>query len=232
MSMQTRIILSLAAAALWQAAPAIAADYDPPIFVDNGPEYVPVEVGSGWYLRGDVGYNLDEPVYDFTLLGQETDNVRFNGGVGVGYHFTDFLRAELNLGFVARDTYDFDNGVDRISAKHTAWSGMVNGYVDLGTVAGLTPYVGAGAGFLAAKQQATINSIDVCLISEICDRQYEFAYSLGAGVNYKLSRNVSMDFGYQYLSSPGMAYLDTDSLSIREGVDYHQLRVGLRYDLW
>ncbi|MFU0505044.1 outer membrane protein [Pseudaminobacter sp. NGMCC 1.201702] len=232
MSMQTRIALSLAAAALWQTAPAMAVDYEPPILVESGPEYVPVEVGSGWYLRGDVGYNLDRPLYDFTLLGEETDNIRFNGGVGVGYHFTDFLRAELNLGFVARDTYDFDNGVDRISAKYTAWTGMVNGYVDLGTVAGFTPYVGAGAGFLSAKQQFTIDSPSLGLDVDFSDRQYEFAYSLGAGVNYRLSQNVSMDFGYQYLSSPGLAYLDTDTLSIDEGVDYHQLRVGLRYDLW
>ena len=38
---------------------AFAADYDPPIVVDQPVEDVPVEVGSGWYLRGDIGYNFD-----------------------------------------------------------------------------------------------------------------------------------------------------------------------------
>ncbi len=55
----SRIVLVLRgssrAAPAWSAA-AMAADYDPPIFVDDSPEYVPVEVGSGWYLRGDIGY--------------------------------------------------------------------------------------------------------------------------------------------------------------------------------
>ncbi len=55
MRYKTGIVLALAAATLLPAA-ALAADYDPPIYVDEAPEYVPVEVGSGWYLRGDVGY--------------------------------------------------------------------------------------------------------------------------------------------------------------------------------
>ena len=40
------------------ALPAIAADYEPPIVIDQPVEEVPVEIGSGWYLRGDIGYNF------------------------------------------------------------------------------------------------------------------------------------------------------------------------------
>lgn len=231
MSLKTRIALSLAAAALWQA-PAVAADYDPPILVDNAPEYVPVEVGSGWYLRGDIAYNLNDPVYDFTLFGEETENTRVNGSIGVGYHFNDYLRGEFNLGFVSRDTFDYSDAINTVSAENTVWSGMVNGYVDLGTVAGLTPYVGAGLGLLYSSQKLDINAPGIPLFVDIEDRQYEFAYSLGAGVNYQLSRNVSMDLGYQYLSSPALKYVNLDTGLIDEGVDYHQIKVGLRYDLW
>lgn len=231
MSLQTRIALSLAAAALWQV-PAVAADYDPPILVDNAPEYVPVEVGSGWYLRGDIGYNLNDPVYDFTLLGEETDNTRINGSLGVGYHFNDYFRGEFNLGFVGRDTFDYSDLVNTISAENTVWSGMVNGYVDLGTVAGFTPYVGAGIGLLYSSQKLSIDAPSIPLAVDIKDRQYEFAYSLGAGVNYQLAQNLSMDVGYQYLSSPDLQYLNVDTGLIDEGVDYHQIKVGLRYDLW
>ena len=38
--------------------PALAADYDPPMIIDQPVEEVPVEVGTGWYLRGDIGYNF------------------------------------------------------------------------------------------------------------------------------------------------------------------------------
>src|SRR5690554_2575077 len=43
---------------------ATAADYNPPIYVDEAPEFRPVEIGSGWYLRGDVGYSLETSADD------------------------------------------------------------------------------------------------------------------------------------------------------------------------
>ncbi len=61
MKQSLRIVLLLAAS---MPAAAYAADYDPPIFVEEAAEYVPVEVGSGWYLRGDVGYVFDTSIGD------------------------------------------------------------------------------------------------------------------------------------------------------------------------
>ncbi|MBL8580714.1 MAG: porin family protein, partial [Rhizobiaceae bacterium] len=104
MSRMYRFVLSFAAGLL-PAASALAADYDPPIFVDEAPEMVPVEVGSGWYLRGDIGYNFDSEFadYDFSsvpgLSYSETSSTIF-GGIGAGYHFTDYLRADANIGFL------------------------------------------------------------------------------------------------------------------------------------
>ena len=204
---------------------AAAADYDPPIVVDEMPEYVPVEVGSGWYLRGDLTYNVDEPVYDFTLLGEDTDNIRIGGTVGAGYHFTDYLRSDINVGFLGRDRYELGGGI--ASATNDMWAGMFNTYLDLGTIAGLTPYVGAGVGLLYSKQD-----FDVGGVSLYDDTQYRFAYGLNAGVNYQLTQNLSVDLGYQYLNSPKTEYIDSDTLTVEEGVDFHQVRVGLRYELW
>lgn len=226
MSLQTPIALSLAAVALWQM-PAIAADYDPPVVIDSAPEYVPVEVGSGWYLRGDVGYNLNKSVYDLDLPFLEIDSTRFTGGIGVGYHLNDYLRGELNLAFVSQDKYRQDFGAFEVSAKNSVWSGMVNGYYDLATISGFTPYVGAGIGLLHSRSEVAIDNVTVA-----SDRQYELAYSLGAGVNYQLSKNLSMDVGYQYLASPGIKYDNAETGLVDEGIDYHQIKVGLRYDLW
>ncbi len=46
------------------------------------------------------------------------------------------------------------------------------------------------------------------------------------------TRNVSVDVGYQYLSAPSAEYRDLASGAVKDGIDFHQLRVGLRYDLW
>jgi opacity protein-like surface antigen len=228
----TSFSVAAALAAAASAIPASAADLDAPMIIQDAPLYTPVEVGSGWYLRGDVTYNLDESAYDFTLLGVEAENDRFGGSIGIGYHFSDLFRADLNLAYVSHDEYLYDDGVDVLSAENRVLGAMVNGYLDLGTFVGLTPYVGAGAGLLYSKHEVDVDSPTLGLDYAAADRQFAFAYALNAGVNYQLTRNVSLDVGYQYLSSPGLEYVNVATGAIEDGVDYHQLKVGLRYDLW
>ena len=250
MSLQSRIALSLAAAVLCQSAPAVAADYEPPIVIENAPEYVPVEVGSGWYLRGDLGYTFNKPFKDFDIgvlpiAAYSEDNTALFGGVGMGYHFNDFLRGELNFAFLSKNKFgvEYDErplGGDFAvfaNAKNQAWSGMANAYVDLGTFVGLTPYVGAGLGFVYTKRDLGIRIADGAAAVEIFDnkKQVSFAYSLGAGLNYQVTPNTSIDVGYQFLSAPDAQYVavkDLDSYPVHKGINLHQLKVGLRYDLW
>src|SRR5438105_2257273 len=101
MTLTSRIVLALAGLGLLPLTPAIAADYDPPIYAEQAPDYVPVEVGSGWYLRGDVSYLVQKSFKngDFTFPSainnenfSESDNAAF-ASIGFGYHFTDYLRA-------------------------------------------------------------------------------------------------------------------------------------------
>ena len=53
-----------------------------------------------------------------------------------------------------------------------------------------------------------------------------------AGVSYKVGTNSSIDVGYQFVSSPGTEFADPLSFEPDEGLDYHQIKVGFRYDLW
>ena len=105
-----RILISAAAMAL--PLPAFAADYEPPIVVDQPVEEVPVEVGSGWYLRGDIGYNFGvdaQDSFDFRTFNPFTgaygsgtfDSASLGDGVtwsaGFGYNFTDMFRADFTV---------------------------------------------------------------------------------------------------------------------------------------
>ena len=120
---------------LWALPGGLAADYDPPIVVDQAAEYVPVEVGSGWYLRGDVGYNFsDSAVPSFLRSARKRATRHIAGSIGVGYHFTDYVRAELNFGFLSQRPASMPRTASTRSAfENNVWSGMANGYVDLGT---------------------------------------------------------------------------------------------------
>ena len=105
----------------WRFVPfaANAADYDPPIVVDDPDEYVPVESRlrlvsarqrrvnfNGRYK--DTSFGVDNSLFYNDLLGpgsfgaldlfsfDESENP-VSGSIGFGYHFNDYLRADLNI---------------------------------------------------------------------------------------------------------------------------------------
>lgn len=248
MKLISRLGRTLGALAVFVPATALAADYEPPIYVDQAPEYVPVEVGSGWYLRGDLAYmpKRDSRNIDFSLLpvSYSEKEAPVFASIGFGYHFNDYLRADFNLGYLSGDkaslAYDDGSVIAHADLKNQAWTGMLNGYVDLGTYVGLTPYVGAGVGLYRAKRRLSASYADVAdptVNFALDDRktQYSVAYALNAGVAYQVSKNVQVDLGYQYLSAPNAEYAAVENLTsypIHKGLDYHQIKLGLRYDLW
>ncbi len=283
------------AAVLLPLSPVHAADYDPPIYVDQAPDYQPVEVGSGWYLRGDVGYAINKP-YEFseTPAGFSTNTQGFSGSVGMGYHFNDYLRGELNFGMLP--TSSFDNAfvttcartqtttvvnstgaiTSQISAlespvascngsnngQNRAFDGMASAFVDLGTYVGFTPYVGGGVGIAYTSYSLTQNarrcvngnpvsttdgSGNTTTVTVTCldpsnytgtvssEKQFSLAYSLDAGFAYQVSKNLSLDVGYQYVALPSAKYVSFDNTgtpSINKGLSYQSVKLGLRYDLW
>ncbi|MBZ9737486.1 MULTISPECIES: outer membrane protein [unclassified Mesorhizobium] len=256
----SRTALALGTFALLPLTSALAADYDPPIYVDQAPDYVPVEVGSGWYLRGDVSYLVQKSFKngDFTFPStlnnenfSESEDAVF-ASVGFGYHFNDYLRADVNFGYLPGNKASFgydDSAVIALptlptqgsgSLKNYAFSGILNGYVDLGTYVGVTPYVGAGIGFVRSSRKLsaiyTDNNVPANSFS-VQDNatQYSLAYTLNAGLAYQVTKNVSVDVGYQYFSAPSAEYQTAESLTsfpVHKGISNHQVKLGLRYDLW
>jgi opacity protein-like surface antigen len=250
--MSLKLRIALLAASVLPLGHALAADLDPPIYADQPAEYVPVEVGTGWYLRGDLGYQINDDAFsrdrdlsgDYRIGGFDVDDSenRFTGSVGIGYHFTDYLRTDLNAGYIDGNelSVGYDDGGNVVDAKveNEAWYGMANVYVDLGTVAGFTPYVGAGAGVLSNKSSwnASFNLDGEDAYGDDDEhRDYAFAYTLNAGFAYRFTDNLSMDVGYQYLASPDAEYRDVtdpEDYPTHDGLEFHQVRAGLRYDLW
>lgn len=286
MKLISRIALALAAFAFMASGPVQAADYDPPIYVDQAPDYVPVEVGSGWYLRGDVGYAFSHPfdnqeTSSGPLNSFTSESGLFTGSVGMGYHVNDYLRVELNGGILPTDKFGdheklattckgttlVDNGFGTInsvaatqacdlinSAYNKAYSLMANGYVDLGTYVGITPYVGGGIGVAYNKYYKSIGAKD-CKETPtnsagtggfFCNdpagyegqtdksAKFNLAYSIGAGLSYQVAKNVSVDLGYEYFAVPDGKYVAYDNgvYNIHKGIDYQTVKLGLRYDLW
>lgn len=283
MNLLTRILVATVATTTVAAAPARAADYDPPIIVNEAPEFVPVEVGNGWYLRGDIGYTFgtefDSPVdyriYDgitytpATFTTSDFDN-SFTLGIGVGYIFNRWLRVD---GTIEGQKNDFSGTTTSAtecvgdpaapqttcrsedSAMARTYSFLANVYGDLGTYAGFTPYVGAGAG-VSLVQWDDLSSTTYCVDGTLlCTlpsvrvttahagiNSWRFTYALMAGVSYDISRNLKVDVGYKFRHIAGGDMFNFDGASIGAGATgvqgtdngwmQHEVRVGLRYELW
>jgi opacity protein-like surface antigen len=278
MNASLRVLMSATALTLSAVAlPALAADYEPPIVVDQPIEEVPVEVGSGWYLRGDIGYNVavdEDGSFDFRTFDPATgvttpssfDTASLDEGltygIGFGYHFTDMLRADF--------TFDgYRTGFDGTTSSATPCPGfplgtgcrsedsseasvlnfMVNGYVDLGTFVGLTPYVGAGIGY-SYVDWSSLGSNLFCTgagcppvspgSTEVDGEQsWRFAWAVMAGLAYDVSKNLKLDLGYRYRRIDSGPMFSVDATAATAGVEgddpgfsTHEVRLGVRYDLW
>ncbi len=58
----------------------------------------PLEFGSGWYLRGDVGYsNMAVPVVVADFANNLGRTGAVSGGIGMGYQYNNWLRTDLTL---------------------------------------------------------------------------------------------------------------------------------------
>ena len=285
MKLISRIALLASAAVLLPVGAAMAADYDPPIVVDEAPEYVPVEIGSGWYLRGDVGYifkarigQVDYRTYDGFNYGNaafDTQSIGtdFSWGGGVGYRFNEWIRADATVegfrasfaGTTSSATPCIDPLVDPLylgttcrsedSSEFSAIGVMANGYVDLGTFVGLTPYVGAGIGYSYVSwgglnnQTYCVDGGGVCPQAGVIatsehagDNNWRLTYALMAGFAYDINDYLKVDLGYKYrhVAGGGMFHWDAATAGLGAtgiqgtdgGFDTHEVKLGLRYELW
>ncbi len=163
------------------------------------PVIKPIELGTGWYLRGDVaGGTITNPI--LSAVNARGSDTTYSGDLGFGYKFNDWLRLDLTLEgrrqqTAAASTLSLNNGSPIIcpagleplttpvaigalpagspigylfdttagTCSQTTKTSidsqtlLLNGYIDLGTWSGFTPYVGAGVGVSRLESTTAVN---------------------------------------------------------------------------
>ena len=141
-------------------------------------------------------------------------------GLGVGYQFNPWLRADVtgeyrqSVHYHASSTYQLVGaapcptggipfcGNDATAAAKTGLF-LANGYIDLGDWAGVTPYIGAGVGVAAyqisAMKDQAFYPADAFSFAPKASGS-NFAWSLTAGASYHLSANLVLDLSYRYVN--------------------------------
>ncbi|WP_275784842.1 outer membrane protein [Pararhizobium gei] len=222
--------------------------------------------GQGFYLRGDLGYApwTDEGDASLQLFDGDTFDFNadsskpFSGSLGIGYQINDMVRADLT-GDYFDGRFDGSGQADipcageaagtscagDLRASYKAVGVMANGYVDLATVAGLTPYVGAGLGVTQLRWDDVALRTDCVTGTAACsgaapvdqafdgETSWRLTYALMAGVSYDMTERLKLDVGYRY------SKIGDGDMFARGGVDgrddglgRHELRAGLRFSLW
>ncbi len=143
---------------------------------------------------------------------------RFSGFIdaGVGYRFNNYIRADVTgeyrtaAHYSAIESYnqgyynvpaDGSRGYDTYSGSIRSVVGLLNGYVDVGTWYGVTPFVGAGVG---VANVAVRNVIDLSPYGGFGfapdHSQTNFAFAFMAGLDFAVTPNLSLELGYRYLN--------------------------------
>jgi opacity protein-like surface antigen len=251
-------LVAAAIALVWLPGASLAADM--PVYEAPAPAF------GGWYLRGHIGMSnqsfdglehvlFDDPGY-FTFLNKGGFDSAPTFGFGVGYQFNEWFRADLTgeyrgkSSFNALDFYDTDGdlnttddqGTNDYTGKKSEWLFLVNGYVDLGTYRGITPYVGAGIG---ASRNTISDFRDANIMTggggyAGAASIWQFAWALHAGLGIHVTDNLMVDLGYSYLD---LGNAQTDTLLGIDGkcvacqpmrfsnITSHDFKLGIRYML-
>ena len=259
---------------------AYAGDYNSGIISKTpGGDLTPVEFGSGWYLRSDIGYSVDQEMdVRFARAARFGDanatiDDSYTLGLGFGYVFNEHFRADLTYDHFSERSWSGSTsgcGVDGLGVPYTGdctssdggefdANGLsLNGYLSLGALGRLSPYIGAGIGVAHVEYSATQSSL-FCVVDpgENCDlgthsggpavpetftgaqtfpggSSVNVTYALTAGVDYRIDENWSVDVNYRYTNITDDEVFSTaggDAVEF-DGAQIHEVRAGFRYELW
>lgn len=242
---------------------AMAADLPEP------PVYDPPSAFGAWYLRGHIGMSnqqfggLDHPAFDNPVYFEWLDEGNFDSapiaGVGFGYRFNDWFRVDLTgeyrgkAEFSALDRYsdqldpEFDDseewGTNNYSGKKSEWLFLANAYYDIGTWQRVTPYVGAGIG---ASYNTITDFVDINAPNSSggfagTGHEWNLAWALHAGMSYKATKNLFIDFGYSFVnlgngttseftSFGGQCSVDPCQSMKFKDIISHDVKLGFRWE--
>jgi opacity protein-like surface antigen len=254
--------------------PAAGADFGQPFpgLAAPAPLDDRVAFASNWYVRGDLAYSQEtypQISSDSTFGSSPSVLNTYSGGVGMGYKVNNYFRTDLILDYrsqlhavgtsatpctvllpnditgILMNTPETCNG--HFDTEIHRWDLLANGYLDLGTWDGFTPYIGAGAGVSWARINQSVifttgNNIPcnaTCAIGGNIfadfDRNqssmiYRFAWAAMAGVAIAMTDHAQLDVGYRFLDlGPITGISPVTGTSVTQRIRANEVRAGIRY---
>jgi opacity protein-like surface antigen len=192
-------------------------------------------IPSGWYLRGDLGFAWGgiadaESAPTYANPSDNALGTGFVGGVGAGYK-GQWLRTDLTLDYTSPMKYTGTIvSSDDTSAKIEAVTALINGYIDLGTWYGFTPYIGAGIGASRLNVYDFTSTAAPPFTGGLSRSQWNFSWALTGGVGYVIAPNLTLDVNYRYVNFGDVTTASDafGAMSLRN-LSANEIRVGIRW---
>jgi opacity protein-like surface antigen len=185
---------------------------------------------KGFYVKADAGASIPKgsktsfkttPVYN----------------LGVGYHFNDVFRTDLNLQY---RPLTLKNSL--FANKATNYSAVLNGYLNLSdSKDDVIPYLTAGIGYgknklSSSTKTATTGSI-TGTIAQSGKTTSNIIFNAGAGITIAVIDNLKVDIGYRYYrlgKLAGTVYINTTNYNIApqyriKSLSANEITAGLTY---
>src|SRR3954466_13138150 len=173
---------------------------------------------GAWYVGGEFGAMIVED--SNVNVGATSNALRlryrygYDGDINVGYDLGSFriegevaykrarIKSEINtIAFPGQNPANF-TGSNRSSGNQSALSFMLNGMLDFGDDAGISGFVGGGAGIARVKiNNARIFSNPSPYLD---DSDSRFAWQVFAGVRQAVSDNIDVTVKYRFFNVPNV----------------------------
>lgn len=174
---------------------------------------------ADWFGVDAPAYAVVEGGYSF---GEKSNGDAGILGLGMGYQFDKYLRADIIADYRGWGDIKFKDDAHR---KTDVWSVPVlaNAYVTYPFADGIGIYGMGGIGMAFNKTDSTSETKG--------KRKSNFAWNVGAGVEYKLTPCLIMDLGYRYsdLGQARVQYREGFTGKTKADMRSHDVKLGLRY---
>lgn len=231
------------------------------------PPYAPPPVADfgGWYLRGDIGMtnqsmskidsNTAVAFPATTQVGLGFDSSPLFG-LGVGYQFNNWFRADITTQYRGKANLHGSNGLiftptsfqsDNYSGSKSEFLFLANAYFDLGTWWSVTPFVGFGVGtsynYLSGFRDDNVQVVNGVTHGSVANfagnGTWNFAWAAHAGLAYRVTPSVTLELAYSYVdlgsARPGAFTLfdgtTGPSSIVLKNITSNDLKFGVRWDL-
>lgn len=150
------------------------------------------EGARGIYVRADGGVTMPKTNAKHQFKSSSL------GSVGVGYHFNDVFKADVN--WQMRKLKVNKGGVNDNDLKRIENSGvMLNGYINLSDSEDwMIPYLTAGIGYGTNKIKGFEVVTDVVIETQAGGKIRNKMWNVGVGVAMEIMRNLRLDLAYRY----------------------------------